>query len=181
LEKERQVKFLLYAGYAAAFATLSFVGTTILRIPIPASGGYFNLGDTFVMAAALLVNPLVGFFVGLVGPTVADAIGFPQFMLATCVVKSIEGLVVGLIGFRSKGKSKGRIVLALLAGAFILVAGYYAFEAYVYPALAQKVPFFKVTDKNAALAEIFPNSLQGLFSGMLALGIWMAFRGRKED
>ena len=40
-----EVKQLVKVGIVAAFATLAFVGTTIIRIPIPATGGYFNLGS----------------------------------------------------------------------------------------------------------------------------------------
>ena len=69
------VKQLVNVGIIAAFATLAFVGTTVIRIPIPATGGYFNLGDTFVMIAALLYGPLIGALVGLIGPALADAIG----------------------------------------------------------------------------------------------------------
>jgi len=84
-------KLLFQVGIVAAFAALAFVGTMLIRIPIPVTGGYFNLGDTFVMAAALLYGPLVGALVGAIGPAAADAIGFPQFILATAVVKGLEG------------------------------------------------------------------------------------------
>lgn len=73
----KEIKLLFRVGIVAAFVTLSFVGTMLIRIPIPITGGYFNLGDTFVMAAALLYGPLVGGLVGTIGPAAADAIGFP--------------------------------------------------------------------------------------------------------
>jgi uncharacterized membrane protein len=95
ISKNKESNLLFRVGIVAAFATLSFVGTMIIRIPIPVTGGYFNLGDTFVMVAALLYGPLVGGLVGAIGPAAADAIGFPQFILATAVVKSIEGLSMG--------------------------------------------------------------------------------------
>jgi len=155
---------------------LAFVGTTIIRIPIPATGGYFNLGDTFVMIAALLYGPLIGGLVGLIGPAAADAIGFPQFILATAIVKGLEGAAVGAIGGRTKSTSAGRVILALGVGIIILVAGYFVFEAYIYPMLAQTIPFFGVTDPKAALAEIIPNLLQGGISAIIAFGIWRVFR-----
>ena len=181
MTQQSEVRKLFIVGIIAAFATLSFVGTTIIRIPIPASGGYFNLGDTFVMLAALLYGPLVGFFVGMIGPALADSIGFPQFILATAIVKSIEGLVVGMIGAKSATTSYLRVTLALLIGTLIIVIGYYIFEANIYPLLSNKIPFFGVTDKNAAIAELLPNTLQGLFSSIIAFGIWRIFKGRKID
>ena len=165
-----QMKQLVLVGVTAAFATLAFLGTTVIRIPIPASGGYFNLGDTFVMAAALLYGPLVGGLVGAIGPAMADALGFPQFILATAVVKGVEGILIGLIvGSRRR---PWRAVIALAAGVLVLVGGYYVFEAYLYPLLALRIPFFGVTDAAAALAEIVPNLLQGGISAVIAFGIW---------
>ena len=90
MTKSKEIKLLFRVGIVAAFATLAFVGTMIIRIPIPVTGGYFNLGDTFVMTAALLYGPLVGGLVGAIGPAAADAIGFPQFILATAVIKGID-------------------------------------------------------------------------------------------
>lgn len=176
MAKQSEVQQLITIGIIAAYATLAFVGTTVIRIPIPATGGYFNLGDTFVMAAALLHGPLVGAAVGLVGPALADAIGFPQFILATAVVKGIEGLVVGLVGTGRGRASSGKTILALALGIVILVGGYYLFEAYIYPLLAKTVPFYGVTDAKAALAEIVPNLLQGGISAVIAFGIWRVFK-----
>lgn len=173
-----EVKQLVKVGIIAAFATLAFVGTTIIRIPIPATGGYFNLGDTFVMIAALLYGPLIGGLVGLIGPAAADAVGFPQFILATAVVKGLEGAAVGAIGGQSKSPSVGRVILALAVGIIILVAGYFVFEASIYPMLAKTIRFFGVTDAKAAMAEIIPNLLQGTISAIIAFGIWRVFRSK---
>jgi uncharacterized membrane protein len=174
-----QVQRLFQVGIVAAFATLAFVGTLVVRIPIPATGGYFNLGDTFVMAAALLYGPLAGGIVGAVGPAAADAVGFPQFILATAVVKGLEGVLVGLLASSPGGAAgRGRAVVALAVGVFVLVSGYFVFEAVVYPALARSVPFFGVTDPAAALAEVLPNLAQGTISAVVAFGVWNLFRGR---
>ncbi len=177
MNQSLQMQQLMRVGVTVAFITLSFLGTTVIRIPIPASGGYFNLGDTFVMAAALLYGPLVGGAVGLVGPALADAIGFPQFILATGVVKGLEGVLIGLVGGRQT--ATGRVMAALALGIVVLVGGYFIFEAYIYPWLARSMPFFGVTDRAAALAEIDPNLLQGGLSAVIAFGIWKVFARRQ--
>lgn len=177
MKQSSQMQQLFRVGVTVAFITLSFLGTTVIRIPIPASGGYFNLGDTFVMAAALLYGPWVGGAVGLVGPALADAVGFPQFILATGVVKGIEGLLIGILSW--KMASTARVILALAAGIAVLVGGYFIFEAYIYPLLARSIPFFGVTDRAAALAEIVPNLLQGVLSAVIAFGIWKVFTRRQ--
>ena len=180
MPEKSEVRFLIKVGIIAAFATLAFVGTTVIRIPIPASGGYFNLGDTFVMLGALLYGPTIGLFVGLFGPSLADAVGFPQFILATAIIKSIEGYVVGLINSGKKPSSE-RTLMALLCGIVILVGGYYIFEVTIYPIIGKSIPFFAVTDKNAAIAELIPNSIQGLLSAVIAFGIYKVFKGRSID
>ena len=174
MTSENNTRQLLGVGIIAAFATLSFVGTTVIRIPIPATGGYFNLGDTFVMAAALLYGPWVGALVGLIGPAAADALGYPQYILATAIIKFCEGGVVGLLA----GKKHYRPVPALAAGVLVLVGGYFFFETAVYPKLAEFIPFFGVTDVSAALNEILPNLLQGVLSAMVAYGIGRVFKSR---
>ena len=179
MEKGKEVTKLFRFGIIVAFAILSFLSTTVIRIPIPATGGYFNLGDTFVMIAALLYGPFVGFFVGLIGPTMSDAIGFPQFILATAVVKSLEGYFVGLIG-KSNTVNKLRTISALTIGIIIIVAGYFLFEAIFYPFFAKSIPFFGVTDFNAAIAELIPNLIQGVLSAIIAFGIWRALTWRKK-
>jgi uncharacterized membrane protein len=175
--KESEVKSLFRVGLVAAFATLAFVGTLVIRVPIPVTGGYFNLGDTFVMAAGLLYGPLVGALVGKIGTALADAVGFPQFILATAVVKFCEGGLVGLIGKAGSGAPQSwRPLLAVTVGVLVLAGGYFVFEAYLYPALATSIPFFGVTDLKAAIAEIIPNLLQGGISAVIALGILRVFR-----
>ena len=179
MSNSSEVKQLVHVGIIAAFATLAFVGTTIIRIPIPATGGYFNLGDTFVMIAAVLYGPLIGGLVGLIGPAAADAIGFPQFILATAIVKGLEGAAVGVIGGGKKGTSPGQAVIALAVGIVILVGGYFIFEAFIYPMLAKTVRFFGVTDPKAAMAEVIPNLLQGVISAFIAFGICRVFKKKK--
>jgi len=180
LSTSSEAKRLFRVGIVAAFATLAFVGTTVIRIPIPATGGYFNLGDTFVMAAALLYGPMVGGLVGFIGPALADAVGFPQFILATAVVKGIEGALIGSLAKNAGKASQARVVAALAVGVIVLVGGYFVFEAVVYPFLATGIPFFGVTDPKAALAEILPNLLQGAISGVIAFGIWRIFARRSD-
>ena len=178
MSKSSEVKLLVNTGIVAAFASLAFIGTTVIRVPIPATGGYFNLGDTFVMAAALLYGPVTGALAGLIGPALADAVGFPQFILATGVVKALEGGLMGLVA--GSGKGAGRVLPALAIGVVVLVGGYYLFEALIYPALATAIPFFGVTDAKAALAELIPNLIQGVISAMIAFGIWKVFNRRSD-
>lgn len=159
---------------AATLTALAFLGTLVVRIPIPATTGYFNIGDVFVILAGLWLGPRGGLIVGLIGPALADAIGFPQFILATAITKGLEGFLVGLIGGGDKQIALGRRVLAAVVGGVTMVSGYFVFEAVIYPWLAQLSPFFGVTDSAAAVVEILPNSVQAAIGVIGGLALWRA-------
>src|SRR4030043_11322 len=88
----------LFVSICAIFATLTTIFTTVLFIPIPATGGYFNFGDAGVMIAGLLFGPWVGLFVGGIGSMLGDVIlGYLPFAPLTLLAKGLEGFVVGLV------------------------------------------------------------------------------------
>ena len=174
--KENKWTFATTAIVAGLIA-LSAIATMVIRIPIPATTGYFNIGDVFVVLAGLWLGPLAGLLVGGLGPTIADAIGFPVFIPATMVTKGLEGLLVGLIASRAKGTSLNLRVVAAFVGGFTVVAGYFIFEAYIYPALGKAMPAFAITDIGAAIVEAFPNTVQGVIGAVGGLALWKALSG----
>ena len=155
---------------------LAMVGTLVIRIPIPATTGYFNIGDVFVILSGLWLGPLPGFVVGFFGPAGADAIGYPQFMLATAVTKGLEGLLVGVIGGRRNVDSWRKVTAAIVGGGTIVV-GYFLFEAMIYPWMGTTIPFFAVTDISMAVSEIIPNIAQATISVVIGLALWRAVSG----
>jgi uncharacterized membrane protein len=113
---------------SAIFIALVFVTTTILRIPIPATGGNFNLGDSVIFAAALLYGPMVGGVAGGVGAAISDAIGFPIFAPGTLIIKFFEGLITGYLEHKIRPKNKAVTlwkVLSIILGVVLGVATYY--------------------------------------------------------
>ena len=57
----RRTQSSLTIALAAIFAALVFVvSSQIPAIPIPATSGYFNMGETTIYVAALLFGPFVG-------------------------------------------------------------------------------------------------------------------------
>jgi uncharacterized membrane protein len=133
---------------AAIFAALVAVATFLFVIPIPATNGYFNLGETLIYIPALLLGPLVGATAGA-GATFADVLsGFGQFAPGTFTIKAIEGFIVGFINQKLHVKIKNITICATVAifiGGFEMVAGYFFYETLIlgYPlALAAvEVPF----------------------------------------
>ncbi len=85
---------------AGVFAAVVFVATYSFVLNIPATGGYFNLGEIVIYVAALVFGSFVGAVAGGVGAAISDALVAPQFAPGTLVIKALEGAVVGYLGKR---------------------------------------------------------------------------------
>ncbi|MHA1794285.1 MAG: ECF transporter S component [Promethearchaeota archaeon] len=111
----------------AIFTALTTVGTIVLKIDFPASGGYFNLGDSIIYLGALLFGPLVGAFAGGIGSMFGDIlVGYAGWAPGTLVIKGLEGLIVGYLfkklksGVKmKKDLSQEKKVIHLLLGALV--------------------------------------------------------------
>lgn len=132
---------------AAIFAGLVAVATLIFVVPIPATTGYFNLGETIIYIAALLLGPLVGAVAGG-GASIADILVAAQFAPGTATIKAIEGFLVGFIYQKLNQKTKSvsfSATVAVVIGGFEMVAGYFLYETLIlgYPVAlaAVEVPF----------------------------------------
>jgi uncharacterized membrane protein len=137
----------LKLALAAVFAALVCVTTLALVISIPATSGYFNLGETVIYIAALLFGSFVGAFAGG-GAAIADMLVAAQFAPGTLVIKGFEGAIVGFLHQKLRKRSRSRSLSAtvsIIIGGLVMVAGYFSYEQLVlgYPlavALAE-VPF----------------------------------------
>jgi len=110
------------------FTALVFVATMILRVPIAATGGYFNFGESVIYAAALLYGPLVGGLAGGIGAAIADAIGYPIFAPGTFIIKLFEGTITGYVGYKICLKTKAVTfwrILSVFFGVSLGAATYY--------------------------------------------------------
>ena len=123
----------------ALLIALTTVATMIVRIPVPATGGYINMGDSMVYIAALLFGPVFGLVAGGVGSALADYFGgYGAFAPYTLVIKGLEGLLVGLLAWRllrnkpaTTPAGTAVAALAVLVGGAAMVSGYFVAEAYV--------------------------------------------------
>jgi uncharacterized membrane protein len=138
----------LKLALAAVFAALVFVATYSFVVSIPATSGYFNLGETVIYVAALVFGPLVGALSGGIGAMIADILLAAQFAPGTLVIKGLEGTIVGYLnqkfmkGNRNYSLSAG---ISIIIGGLEMVAGYFIYEQIVlgYPAAVAfaEVPF----------------------------------------
>ena len=154
IAKQAQDKNLTFApsatfkiAAAAIFAALVAASTLLFVFPIPATSGYFNLGETLIYVAALLFGPLVGAVAGA-GASIADALVAVQYAPGTLTIKAIEGFLVGYLTKKINHKINNLTVsasIAIVIGGLEMVAGYFLYETLVlsYPvaAAALEVPF----------------------------------------
>lgn len=81
----------------ALFTALVALATMAFSVYIPATRGYFNIGEVMVYTTAILLGSKIGAFAGGVGSMLSDILlGYSIFAPATLVIKAIEG---GLVGF----------------------------------------------------------------------------------
>lgn len=109
---------------SAIFVALTFVITRFTVIPIPATKGFFNLGEVVIYVAAITLGPLVGLLAGGIGSALADLVAAPQFAPFTLVIKGIEGYLVGRLAQGARGVPVG----AMIIGGAWMVAGYFTAE-----------------------------------------------------
>jgi uncharacterized membrane protein len=139
----------LKLALAAIFGALATVVTMSFAIPIPATSGYFNLGEAIVYTAALVFGPFVGGFTGG-SIAIADILvpGAAQFAPGTLVIKGLEGLIVGFLN-RKLQKHISNLglsaTISVVVGGLEMVAGYFIYEqlflGYSMPVALVEVPF----------------------------------------
>ncbi|MGQ9478886.1 MAG: ECF transporter S component [Thermoproteota archaeon] len=102
---------------AALSIALVFVATSSISIDIPATRGYFNLGDSMVFLTALLFGPVIGGIAGGVGSMLSDIFpGYVFYAPATLIVKGLEGLIAGFLYtvFSNNGSGRTRLSTMLI-------------------------------------------------------------------
>ena len=83
------------------FSALVAAATMVFSVYVPATRGYFNVGEIMVYTSALLMGPVVGAFAGGVGSMIADiTLGYTHYAPATIVIKGVEGFIVGYLSQR---------------------------------------------------------------------------------
>jgi uncharacterized membrane protein len=149
-------------------AALAFVATYAIMIPIPATSGYFNIGDVFVIIAGLVFGPIVGGLAGSIGPALSDMMGGYMFFAPfTFIIKGCEGLVAGYVGGRLANADNKRIILAWALGGACVIAGYFIVEVF----------FFGFS---TAIVEVPVNTLQVVVAGVVGVPVSKALRTRMK-
>lgn len=112
---------------------LTCVATMCIHIPIPATNGYINVGDSIILVSAVLFGGPYGLVAGGIGSALADLLlGYTNYVPVTLVVKGIEGLLVAIIAGRNADFFTVRKITAAILGVAWMVLGYFIFESFMY-------------------------------------------------
>lgn len=147
---------------------IALVATTtlIIRLPMPATEGYINLGDAVIIAIALLWGPIAGALAGGLGSSLADVLGgYAHWAPFTLFIKGLEGVVIGVLFRMGRDGSLARLLAATAAfsGVMCMFMGYFLVEWILY-------------GPGPALASAPGNLVQALSSLVLGLPLAMALR-----
>ena len=112
---------IAYTGLMIAFV---FLTTIVFSLYIPATKGFFNIGEAGVYIAAITGGPLVGLMAGGFGSMFADLfLNYPQYAPGTLVIKGLEGLIVGYLSTALEKKfiSEVNKIMGLVIGVVISI------------------------------------------------------------
>lgn len=141
----KKTKKIVFAGVLAALCCIS---TLYISVPFPVAGGYFNLGDCFVITSGVVLGPVFGFFAAAIGSMLADLLaGYAVYAPGTFLIKGLMALVVGLLYI--KNKKVFMIILSAVIAELIMVLGYFVYE------------FILTSSPSLALLTITGNLMQG--------------------
>lgn len=142
---------------ASLFAALVCVASSVVQIPSPASGGFFNLGDCFVIASALLLSRSYAAAGAGIGSALADIItGHAAYAPASFIIKAFMAFTANTIYGKSKKKMISKAVSAIVSEV-IMCAGYFVYEALIFRLGA------------AASANLIANIIQGVSGAVLSV------------
>lgn len=111
---------------------VTIVFTLAVRIPFAPTRGYFTLADVGVYFAGFAFGPYIGFIVGGLGTGLADILGgYAHFAIWSFLIHGVQGLLAGALGYR---KDRNGLLAGWIAGAAVMVGGYFVVELFLYGA-----------------------------------------------
>lgn len=113
----------------AVFTAFVAAVTMALAVYIPATKGYFDIGEVMVYIVAMLMGPYVGAFAGGVGSAISDTILAPVYAPGTLVIKGLEGFIVGYLTTKNPSALSRRawrltgVILGGVLGSIVALIG----------------------------------------------------------
>lgn len=134
------------------FMAIVTVTTMVINIPIPATKGYVNASEIAVFLAASLLPFGYNLAAAGFGCALADLLlNYSLYAPATLIIKAFEALVA----FKLIKSTKLKPVVVFIISSLFMPLGYFIYEYLI----------IRYT-KEAAVAAIIPNIIQGLFGAI---------------
>lgn len=131
----RRVYFVALSSISTALVALA---TLAIQVSIPATRGYFNIGEVMVYTIALVFGPRVGGLAGGLGSALADiASGYSFYAPATLIAKGLEGYIVGRISRFKLSISRTSHRILSIAIPLILALVFWSISSQMYTGLAE--------------------------------------------
>ena len=141
---------------------LIYLATAFISIP-NGFGGYFNLGDAFIIFCALSFNPIYAFFTGGIASALADiTLGFTSYAPFTFLIKGIEGLICGYLAKKVFHGGKVTTCISAVISGLVMSCGYYFTTAFLYSSF------------ETALLSLPFDILQGVVGVVVGLSVTVA-------
>lgn len=111
---------------AAVMAALTYVATTVIKIPAP-TGGYVHIGDGLVLLCGWILGPWWGGAAAGIGSMLTDLLnGYAHYAPGTLVIKALDAMAAALI-VKALGRKPYAYVVGGVVGELIMVAGYFGY------------------------------------------------------
>jgi uncharacterized membrane protein len=102
----------------------------MIRIPVPATGGFWHTGVAAEIFVALAFGPLIGAAAAGIGAALADLFaGYASFAPLTLVAHGLTGLLAGYLGWR---RGWSGMLVGWTLGGLAQVGVYFVGEAFIY-------------------------------------------------
>ena len=125
-------RYLCVSGIliALVFAATMFIN---IRLPVSLTGGLIHLGNVPLIAASIVFGGKKGALAGAFGMSLFDLLsGWAAWAPFTFLIRGVMGYVIGAIAGKKSGRGSFTNVLAVAAGGFCMLLGYYLAEVILY-------------------------------------------------
>lgn len=137
---------------AALFAALTYVATSIIKIPTPGTGGYIHPGDAIVILSGIFLGPVYGGLSAAIGSMLSDLLGgYMNYVPITFVIKGLVA-ICAYYTFHFLMKTSNKMILSIIAcgivSTLLVAGGYFICE----------IPMYGL---GGAMASVPANLIQG--------------------
>ncbi len=149
-------------------AVLTAITAALCSFHIPLGFANLYLVDIAVCMAGILLNPFLAFVAGGVGAFLGDLLFYPQAMVVTLIVRTVQVVVISVFShYIMKNKPFISSLIGCVIGVIVMAFGYSYFSVLFYSRIEQ------------ALAKLPLEALQAAVGVIVALPLCYKFRLRE--